>query len=137
MDTSMFPDSLAELYESLTSGGFKIYHELRGGMGGIELELQGSVLAKVSRVPTYIRISADRGHGALEIKFNGMTQWTTAGVWDAFLRNVPMEHQDLDQQTQYIQSNIHKMADDFLDTPHIESSLLRIEEEYMRKQLGV
>jgi hypothetical protein len=106
-------------------------------MGGLDLVLAGSLLGEPAGLPGYVRINADRGHWSLTLRFGRMTRWITPEAWRSYLDRVPMEIQGMEQRVSFVEHRVNDMARAVRNDPDVESTLVGIGEEYMRRKLGL
>lgn len=137
MDVTGWPGPIAALYTTLLSRGFEVVSEQQGAMGGVDVVMSGTISDRSRTVPAFVNINADRGRWMVTAKFAEMSRWITTAAWKARLDDEPMAEQDHAEQTAFIRDRIREMATAVDRDPDIESALIRIGEDFMRRKLGL
>lgn len=137
MDVAGWPEPVVDLYATLLSWGFRVLATRRGGMGGIEVEMAGLVTDRSRKVSAAVNINADRGIWMLTLSFGDMNRGITPGAWKAYLDGESMEERSLAEQVSFIRDRIHEMAAAVKRNPKVESELIRVGDDFMRRKLGL
>jgi hypothetical protein len=120
------PASVDALIDHLTSVGFQLVHEDRGGMGGVLLIYQGAV----DGLPAAVEIAADRGQWQLVVKFDGMYKAKLPEVWAAYLDGGDAHDMAVDDQATFIRDRLHEAAAAFRRDPEADDKLTAIGRAY-------
>ena len=128
------PSVVDELYGLLVSEGFEVVEDRRGGMGGMRVTLNGTVLGSADCPRAQVQISADRGRWTVALKFENMSRSIDPRVWAAYLDSLPIEEPDVSQQATFIGERLVEAAEAVTANPDIEFTLVRLGEDHMRRR---
>lgn len=131
------PRQVAEMCADLAGQGFDILHEQRGITGDLLLVLQGPVRAGDKWVETFVKISSDRGHWSIAVRFGDMFRWIWTQNWEAYLDRVEPGEPDVARQTAFVRYRLAEAADAIQSEPGVEDKLIRLTENYLRRRLGL
>jgi hypothetical protein len=120
------PASIDALINHLTSSGFQLVHEDRGGMGGVLLVYEGSV----DDLPATVEITADRGQWQVGVKFDAMRKAVLPEVWTAYLDGGDAHDMPVDDQATFIRDRLHDAAAAFRRDPEADNKLTAIGRAY-------
>lgn len=128
MDLSELPSTIKTLFNWLEKTGFTILEERR--------EDSHNQLVVLDREGARVRLLADRSEWSIALSFS-LGEWTHPDVWEAYLDQFPLagDLSNLDHQVQFLQERMHEMIAAANTT--VEKELRRIDEEYMRRRLGI
>ena len=131
------PSVVDDLYATLLAEGFEVVEERRGGMGAVLVRLRGRVPGSITHPAADVQISADRGQWTVALRFNGMSRFIDPRVWAAYLDAAPIDEPDVGQQAGFVATRLVDAAEAVHADPGLEAELVRMGEEYMRRQLGL
>lgn len=126
-----FPAAIQQLYVWLVGHGFTVVSDRRGGMGGVLLTLTGR---SGPGPAAWIEISGDRGQWVIKLRFDGMSRYIATQSWAAYLDSVGISEPDIEHQATFVESRLNEAALAYMANPDIESDLVRLGEEYMRRK---
>lgn len=124
------PVPVAELLRQLGAAGFDTVADQRGGMGGAEIVLRGTVPD-----PVEVTVSGDRGHWAVQVRVAGMSRGIVPAVWEAYLDGHEVTELDLDRQAAFVRDRLPDAAAAVRADPGIEATLVQLGRDYMRRLL--
>jgi len=125
------PAALRELIDELTSRGFEVLREVRGGMEGTEILLaEGDT--RHSR-PAEVRLLGERRHWSLGLKFQGMAEHRTPDEWKALILDQPVEASSFDKQAQFVRDSLELARDTYAANPNAERELAVRGTEFMKR----
>lgn len=130
------PSIVDDLYDLLLSEGFVVIEDVRGDMGGLLLTIKGPV-SDADRSEAEIQISADRGHWAIGLRFEGMSRFIDPRVWAAYLNQTPIGEPDVDRQASFVAERLADASKALKANPDLEGNLVRLGEDHMRRRLGM
>lgn len=125
------PVAVGETRAFLKEVGFTLTSERSGDMGGLEEIYAGTI----NSIGLLVRISADRGQWALEIKVPPMTRWILSSVWKAYLDKRGMVRLPLEDEAAFVMTRLSDVVECGSD-PNVEAKLIKIGMDYMRNLLG-
>jgi hypothetical protein len=129
---SVPPAAVSEVRVFLEKARFKLASERSGGMGGLEQIYAGSMNSH----EVLVRISADRGHWALEVKVPSMTRWILSSVWTAYLDRRGIVELPVEVQAAFVITRLADVVECGSD-PAVEANLVKMGTDYMRNILGL
>ena len=130
------PQPVGDMCADLAGQGFDVLNEQRG-RSGLLLELQGPVKAGAQWVEGFVRVSADRGHWSISLRFEQMTRWIWSQIWEAYLDGVELGEPDLKRQAQFVRYRLAEAALAIHTEAAAERALIRLTERYLRGRLGL
>jgi len=131
------PSVVDDLYALLRSEGFGVVDDRRGGMGGLIVTLDRPVLGSAEYPRAQVQIAADRGQWTVALKFAGMSRFIDPRVWVAHLDAAPIGEPDVGQQAAFVGERLVEAAEAVKANPAIESLLVRLGQDHMRRRLGL
>jgi hypothetical protein len=131
------PRPVAEMCADLAGQGFDILYEQRGVSGDLLLVLQGPVRAGEEWVETFVKISSDRGHWSIAVRFGDMSRWIWTQHWEAHLDRIEPGEPDVARQTALVRYRLAEAAGAIRSDPGVEQKLIRSTEIYLRNRLGL
>jgi hypothetical protein len=133
---SQLPEPMADLCADLAGQGFGVLTEQQGA-GVLLLELRGPVKAGAQWVEGSVRISAERGHWSVSVRFEHMTRWIWAQAWEAYLDGGAPGEPDIHRQATFVRTRLPDAALAIYSEPAAERELIRLTESYLRQRLGL
>jgi hypothetical protein len=130
------PSVVDDLYAVLRSEGFEVVEDRRGGMGGLQMTLRGRVPGAEASSEAEVEIAADRGNWTVALRFAGMSRFFDPRVWAAHLDGSEIGEPDVAEQARFVGSRLVDAAGAVEADAGLESELIRLGEEYMRRRLG-
>lgn len=131
-----FPPPVGDMCADLAGQGFDVLNE-QHGHAALLLELQGPVKAGAQWVEGFVRISADRGHWSISVRFEQMSRWIWSQVWEAYLDGVELGDPDLKRQAEFVRYRLPEAAAAIHTEAAAERALIRLTEGYLRRRLGL
>lgn len=131
------PSVVDDLYATLLAQGFEVVEERRGGTGAVLVTLRGPLAGSIRHPSADVQISADRGQWTVALRFNGMSRFIDPRIWVAYLDDAAIDEPDVGQQAGLIATRLVDAAEAVHADPGLEAQLVRLGEEYMRRQLGL
>jgi hypothetical protein len=116
------PASIDALVDHLTSSGFRLVREDRGGMGGVLLVYEGTA----DGLPASVEITADRGQWQALLKFDGMRTSVLPEIWTAYLDGADAHDMTVDDQVKFIRDRLADAATTFRQDPKADGILTEI-----------
>jgi hypothetical protein len=100
-------------------------------MGGVLLTMTGhSGPGPVA----WVEMSGDRGHWAIGLRFDGMSRSIPVPSWAAYLHSAEVRDGSAERQAAFLESRLDDAALAYLANPLVESQLVSLGEEYMRRK---
>lgn len=130
------PRPVGELCSDLAGQGFNVLNQQQGA-GGLLLELQGPVKAGAQWVEACVRISAERDHWSISVRFEHMSRWIWAQAWEAYLDGVGLGEPDIHRQVAFVRTRLPDAGLLAYSEPATERDLIRLTDDYLRKRLGL
>lgn len=130
------PSVIDDLFEVLRSEDFEVVEDQRGGMGGLRVVLRGPVLGVETSPDAEVEIVADRGRWTVALRFVGMSRFIDPRVWAAHLDGREIGEPDVAEQARFVGSRLVDAASAINADAELESKLVRLGEEHMRRRLG-
>jgi hypothetical protein len=130
------PAVLDDLYGVLLAEGFEVVENRRGGIGGLQVTLRGP-MDSAGMPQSEVQISADCGHWTVGLRFAGMTRFIDPRVWTAYLDGTPIAEPDVSDQARFVGTRLSDAASVAAINRDIESELVQLGEDYMRRRLGM
>ena len=100
-------------------------------MGGVSLTLTGR---SGPGPAAWIEISGDRGQWVIKLRFDGMSRYIATQSWAAYLDSVGISEPDIERQATFVESRLNDAVLAYMANPDIESDLVRLGEDYMRRK---
>lgn len=130
------PRPVGDMCADLAGQGFDVLTEQQGA-GSMLLELQGPVKAGAQWVAGFVRISAEQEHWSVAVRFEQMSRWIWAQVWEAYLDGVELGDPDLERQAAFVRFRLSEAAVAVYSDIAAEPALIRLTEGYLRGRLGL
>lgn len=127
------PPVVSEMRDRLLAQGFEVVESRTGSMGMVEVVLVGPASNDDSYPKAWVRISGDRGHWSLGLKFGEMSKFMVPWVWAAYLDDAEVVPVDLDQHAGFMTSRLAEAAQAVLTDRGLEATLVQMGREYMTR----
>jgi hypothetical protein len=130
MNVTGMPKPIRELVGWLERDGFHMVEE--------RSDDSYNQLRVLARGPCRIRILVDRGDWSIEIAPSS-GEWMHPDVWEAYLDEFPLagDLSNLEHQARFLEQRLPEIIQVAEQNPDAEAELLAMDEEYMRRWLGV
>jgi hypothetical protein len=129
---------VAQTRAELLRAHFEIVHEEYGGVDGATILFERSVKVRDAMdVRVWIRLSGDRGHWSLAVRFSRHSPWIPPSVWESHLDGVPIRDPDLAADVKFVVGRLTEAAEATVAQSSIEAELDEAGRRYMSTRLGV